>query len=129
MDLTTILSNLDNIIDGKLSLLGQLRTQQKDAHHMDVRLHVTIEFLRLNIDELQKIRNDLKLISPTKEHKFGIRELEDDYIEFYLDGDLIEKVDHENHGYGGMQAMDDMFRLLAEKLDIVVEELEIQEED
>lgn len=130
MDLATVISNLDNTISGKEFLMAEYKKSQQVATTPEyMALHASIEFLKINITELQRIRDELKLISPIKEHKFGIRELEDDYIEFYFDGDLIEKVDHDNHGYVGMQAMDDMFRLIAGKLDIVVEELDIEDED
>ena len=130
MDLTTVISNLDNTITGKESLMAEYKNFQQVASTPEyMALHTSVEFLKINIAELQRIRDDLKLINPPKKHKFGVRELEDDYIEFYLDGELLERVNYEDHGYTGMQAMDEMFRLLAEKLDIVVEELEIQEED
>ena len=69
---------------------------------------------------VEQIRRN-EQITPNKKHAFSILELEDDYIEFYLDGKLLGRFNHEDHGYTGMQAAYNLVYAIAQTLGIEVE--------
>lgn len=63
MNLDTVISNLDNTITGKESLMAEYKNFQQVASTPEyMALHASVEFLKINIRELQSIRDDLIVV-------------------------------------------------------------------
>lgn len=60
MTLQTVITNLKNIIAGKEYMLQELVGMQANDIAKNIANDATIEFLRINIDELKKILTDVE---------------------------------------------------------------------
>jgi len=66
MNVDTVISNLERTIQGKMALLESYRACYKASRRSEIALAAVIDFLKININELVSILDDLKRIQQKK---------------------------------------------------------------